>query len=101
VHTLINKLTRLGADVVYSDINDELHVSGHGAQNDLMLMIGLTRPKYMIPIGGEPRHAKQYSLLAEKMGYSPDNLFMPDEKDAVEFTADGSARIVRGVAVSR
>lgn len=98
VHKLVNKLTKLGADVIYSDINDELHVSGHGAQYDLMLMMGLTRPKYIIPIGGEARQVRQYGVLAEKMGYSEDRVFAPDEKDALEFTSDGGARRVRDVA---
>ncbi|KKS19117.1 MAG: hypothetical protein UU78_C0093G0003 [Candidatus Roizmanbacteria bacterium GW2011_GWC2_41_7] len=98
VHKLVNKMTKLGADVVYSDINDELHVSGHGASQDLMLMMGLTRPKYIVPIGGESRQVRQYFLLAEKMGYSDDTLFAPEEKDAIEFTRDGKARIVKEVA---
>lgn len=98
VHKLVNRLTKLGADVVYSDINDELHVSGHGAQYDLMLMMGLTRPKYIIPIGGEARQVRQYSLLAEQMGYSDNQVFAPEEKDAMEFTADGRARLIRDVA---
>jgi ribonuclease J len=97
VHNLINKLTKIGVDVVYSDINDELHVSGHGASHDLMLMMGLTRPKYIIPIGGEPRQVQQYSVLAEKMGYADDKIFRPEEKDAIEFTPDGKATIVKEV----
>ncbi|MBI4136634.1 ribonuclease J [Candidatus Roizmanbacteria bacterium] len=98
VHQLVNKLTKLGADVVYSDINDELHVSGHGASQDLMLMMGLTRPKFIVPIGGESRQVRQYFLLAEKMGYTDDKLFAPEEKDAIEFTRDGRARVVKEVA---
>ncbi|MBI4130742.1 ribonuclease J [Candidatus Roizmanbacteria bacterium] len=98
VHQLINKLTILGAEVVYSDINDELHVSGHGAQNDLMLMMGLTCPQYIIPIGGEPRHVRQYGVLAQKMGYQEDQILAPLEKDAVEFTASGQVTLLKGVA---
>jgi len=95
VHILINKLTLKGATVVYSDINDELHVSGHGSQNDLMLMLGLTRPKYIIPIGGEPRHVKQYQLIANKMGYKNSQIFSPKEREAVEFDAFKNAKIVK------
>lgn len=92
VHTLINKLTIKGATVVYSEINDALHVSGHGSQNDLMLMLGLTRPKYIIPIGGEARQVKQYQLLANKMGYQNDRIFQATEGEYVEFDSSGSAR---------
>ena len=98
VHKLVNKLTKLGAHVVYSDINDELHVSGHGAQNDLMLMMGLTHPRFIIPIGGEARQVRQYFLLAEKMGYRENQLFAPEEKDAVEFTSDKRATLVKKAA---
>lgn len=98
VHKLVDKLTLLGANVVYSDINDELHVSGHGSQNDLTLMIGLTRPKYIIPIGGEPRHVRQYAVLASKMGYMDKQILKPFEKDAVEFTSDGRVRHLPQVA---
>src|SRR3990167_1593911 len=98
VHDLVNRLTRRGADVIYADINDELHVSGHGAQQDLMLMLGLTRPQHIIPIGGEPRQVRQYMLLAEKMGYPNERVFQPQEKDAIEFTPDGKAKLLKNVA---
>lgn len=88
VHRLIDKLTLLGANVAYSDIDDDLHVSGHGSQHDLMLMMGLTRPKYIIPMGGEPRHVRQYARLAYKMGYKENQILKPFEKDAVEFTSE-------------
>jgi len=98
VHRLIDKLTLLGANVAYSDIDDDLHVSGHGSQYDLMLMMGLTRPKYIIPMGGEPRHVRQYARLAYKMGYKENQILQPFEKDAVEFTTDGVVKIVKEVA---
>jgi ribonuclease J len=98
VSKLINMLTTKGAEVIYSDIHDELHVSGHGAQSDLMLMIGLTRPNYLIPIGGESRHMRQYGLLAEKMGYAEDKIMMPAEKEAIEFDSNGNASVVPHVA---
>jgi len=98
VHNLINKLTMFGVRVVYSDIYDDLHVSGHGSQNDLMLMIGLTRPKFIIPIGGEPRHVRQYALLAGKMGYRENQILMPQEMDAVEFSASGEVSLISQVA---
>jgi ribonuclease J len=65
VYALIEELTLQGADVVYSDIQDELHASGHGSREDLKLMMRLTNPKYFIPIGGTIRHQQQYRKLAE------------------------------------
>jgi ribonuclease J len=97
VHRLIDKLTLLKANVAYSDIDDDLHVSGHGSQNDLMLMMGLTKPQYIIPMGGEPRHVRQYARLAYKMGYKERQILQPFEKDAVEFTPE-SVVVLRQVA---
>ncbi len=97
VHRLIDKLTLIKTNVAYSDIDDDLHVSGHGSQYDLMLMMGLTRPKFIIPMGGEARHVRQYARLAYKMGYKEHHILQPFEKDAVEFTSD-SARVLPQVA---
>jgi ribonuclease J len=87
VHNLINSISERGVQVVYSDINDELHVSGHGAAYDLMLMIGLSKPDYLIPIGGEARHVRQYFQIAGKMGYKENQCFAPSEGYAVEFSS--------------
>jgi ribonuclease J len=78
----------MGATVVYSGITDNLHVSGHGSQQDLLLMMTLTRPKYLLPIGGTYRHMVQYSHLAQAMGYPSDNILLPDYNQTIEVTKD-------------
>lgn len=88
VHNLIDVLTAAGASVSYSEVVDELHVSGHGAANDLALMIGLTHPKYIIPIGGTFRQMKHYSELAQRMGYKQHQVLLPIDGEIVTFTAD-------------
>jgi len=93
VHNLIDILTIAGAKVSYSEVLDELHVSGHGAANDLALMIGLVSPKYIIPIGGTYRQMKHYSLLAQKMGYKDKQIILPNQGDIIEFDCNKSARI--------
>ena len=55
VHSLVDALTKLGVRVVYSEIMEDLHRSGHGTQQDLQLMLSLTKPKYILPIGGTYR----------------------------------------------
>src|SRR3990167_6388608 len=55
VYALIEELSLMGADVVYSDIQDQLHASGHGNQEDLKFLVRFTDPKYFIPIGGTVR----------------------------------------------
>lgn len=94
VHSLIDTLTAAGAKVAYSEIIDELHVSGHGAANDLSLMIGLTQPKYLIPIGGTIRHMKHYQELAVRMGYKENQVILPSDGDVLEFSPDKSVKRV-------
>lgn len=83
VHALIDILTKRGARVLYSDVLEDIHVSGHAAQAELALMMNLTRPKYLIPIGGTFRHMKQYALLATSMGYNENRIFLIEEGQAM------------------
>lgn len=92
IHNLIDGLTVQGARVAYSEITDELHVSGHGAASDLSLMIGLTSPKYILPIGGTYRQMKHYAELAQKMGYKANQVILPKDGDILKFEANGNAK---------
>lgn len=94
VHNLIDILTSLGARVSYSDITEELHVSGHGASNDLALMLSLTSPKYVIPIGGTFRQMKHYSLLAQKIGYKENQIILPRDGTIIEFDSSKNLKVV-------
>jgi ribonuclease J len=67
VYSTINDLFRRGANVIYEEIAP-VHVSGHGSQEDMKLLIHLTKPKYFIPGYGEMRMLKQASLLAQQTG---------------------------------
>lgn len=93
VHSLIDLLTEKGARVAYSDISDILHVSGHGARNDLALMIGLTQPKVLLPIGGTIRQMRFYAQLAKNMGYQENDIVLPSEGDIIEFSPPNQPRI--------
>lgn len=93
IHKLIDNLSRLGASVSYSDILDDLHVSGHAARAELALLIGLVRPNYLIPIGGAFRQMRQYSLLAQKMGYAREKVILPGRDETIEITAKGQLRM--------
>lgn len=85
VNGLIDTLTKAGADVYYSAILDDLHVSGHEAADGLRLMLALTSPKYVWPIGGSLRHLKHYAKLAADMGYRPENILLPEEGEIIKF----------------
>lgn len=88
VDTLIDTLIKAGAEVYYSAILDDLHVSGHEAADGLKLMIALTSPKFVLPIGGTIRHMKQYAKLAESMGYKDGDIILPEEGQIIEFSRD-------------
>ena len=92
VYWLIDKLTSLGARVHYSDITSDFHVSGHGAADDLLLMISLTKPKYLVPISGMYRQMKQLSFLASEKGMDKSSIFVIEEGAILEFS-NGSAKV--------
>ncbi len=85
VYALIEELAKEGADVIYSDIQGELHASGHGNQEDLKLLVRFTNPKYFIPIGGTLRHQRQYQRIVAELGYSRENVFLLDSGQTVWF----------------
>lgn len=87
----IDALFRLGAEVIYSGSNKGVHVSGHGSQEELKLMLNLMRPKFFIPIHGEYRMLRKHAQLGESVGVDPDNIFLIDIGDTVEIQ-NGEAR---------
>jgi ribonuclease J len=87
----IDNLFKAGANVYYHTVK-HAHVSGHASQEELKLMLGLTRPKYFIPIHGEFRMLVQHGRLAVETGVAPENVFIIENGQAIEFFADGSAR---------
>jgi ribonuclease J len=93
----IDNLFKAGANVVYHAIR-HAHVSGHASQEELKLMLNLTRPKHFIPIHGEFRMQVQHGRLAMETGVSPENVFIIENGTPIEFLADGSARRGQPVA---
>ena len=72
-----------GADVIYESMY-EVHVSGHACQEELKMMISLTKPKFFVPIHGEYKHLKKHVQLAESMGIPPKNSFVADLGEVLE-----------------
>ncbi|WP_405173179.1 ribonuclease J [Paenibacillus sp. FSL H8-0260] len=87
----IDELFRLGANVIYSGSNSGVHVSGHGSQEELKLMLNLMKPKFFIPIHGEYRMQRKHALLAESVGVEPQNIFITEIGEIVEIQG-GAAR---------
>ncbi len=83
VQQVVNSLAKLGCDVW--DKNRALvHVSGHGSQEELKLMIAMAKPTYFMPVHGEAVHLRAHAQLARKMGLKDDHIFILDNGDTLE-----------------
>jgi ribonuclease J len=78
----INRLFRQGCNVIYES-EDPIHVSGHAYQEELKMMINLTRPYYVAPVHGEPRHQYLYNQIAKEMGFPEHRVFTLADGDAL------------------
>lgn len=94
VHTLFDEIYRKGARVSYTNIMADLHVSGHGSQGDLMLLLSAIGPKHILPIGGTYTHIMNYRTLAGELGYQKDAVLMPEDGEVLEFKRFGRPRVV-------
>jgi ribonuclease J len=81
----IDNLMRLGAHVITSSVM-KVHVSGHGAQEDLKTMLSLIRPKFFIPVHGEYRMLCRHAEIAQSMGVKKQNILIGDNGNVFEFT---------------
>ncbi len=99
IANIINNLYRRGAEVIYEKISD-IHVSGHAFQEELKLMINLTKPQYFIPIHGEYRHLFLHSQLAENMGIPKKRILLAENGQIIEFQKN-KAQIRDNVPTSR
>lgn len=86
IYSLIDTISKKGARVIHSDMTDEFHVSGHGAQNDIKLLATLTRPKFAFPIGGNYRHMLAFQDLMGDLGMREQNVVLPEYGQEVIFT---------------
>ena len=94
--TLVSKTTdslfRQGANVIYDKLA-QVHVHGHGSQEELKLLLSLVKPKFFVPIHGEYRHLSLHASLAQSMGISRDKIFILENGDILELGQD-SGRVV-------
>ena len=85
---VIDELFAKGAEVIYGKSN-HLHVSGHACQEELKMMIALTKPKYVIPLHGEIRMLHRHAHLAREMGVDPRNILVSGIGHVIELTGKG------------
>lgn len=92
VYRTINQLMRRGAHVIYDPILP-VHVSGHGSQEEMRLMLNLVKPKFFMPVHGELRHLKAHAQLGVQSGIPDENIIVAENGMVIE--VDGSSiRIV-------
>jgi ribonuclease J len=92
VHDAINRLAKMGAEVLHED-NAPVHVSGHGKAEELRTIIGLVRPRAVMPVHGEFRMLAAHAQIARDGGVADDRIVLAENGSVVELR-DGVPRIV-------
>lgn len=93
IYRVIDHLERRDARVIHDDgTNGLIHVSGHGSQEELRMMINLVRPKFFVPIHGDYRHLKRHAELAASTGI-PEKVLLLEDGDVLELDRDGAEKV--------
>ena len=87
VINVINSLVSSGCTVKYN-AEEDIHVSGHARQEELKLILALTKPKYFMPVHGEVKHLVAHGKLAELMGVPKENIVYPKNGQILELRDD-------------
>ena len=87
IGNVINLLLRRGANI-YHEKNANVHVSGHGASEDLKLMLNLLQPEFFIPIHGEYQNLIRHAELAESVGIPASNIRVAEDGELIQLTPD-------------
>ena len=95
VQAIVNSLSKIGCDI-YDKSKTLVHVSGHGSQEELKLMLSMARPRYFMPVHGEAQHLRAHAQLALDLGMSEKNVFILDNGDSLELV---NHKVRRGRAV--
>jgi ribonuclease J len=93
IYRVIDHLERRDARVIHDDgTNGLIHVSGHGSQEELRMMINLVRPKFFVPIHGDYRHLKRHAELAASTGI-PEKVLLLEDGDVLELDRDSAEKV--------
>jgi ribonuclease J len=95
---VMNHIARRGAEVVYEGIK-HVHVSGHGSEEELKLMLSLVRPRYFVPIHGEYRQLARHARVAARVSAGT-SVLLAENGDLIRFDGDG-ARLAGKVPAGR
>jgi ribonuclease J len=95
---VMNHIARRQADIIYEGIK-HVHVSGHGSEEELKLMLSLVRPRYFVPIHGEYRQLAHHARVAARVSRNT-TVVLAENGDVIRFDQDGG-RIDRKVPAGR
>ena len=85
ISRVIDELFHKGAEVIY-DRHTDLHVTGHACQEELKMMLALTKPKFFVPVHGEHRMLVKHAELAKLMGVAPKNIAIAENGSVIEIS---------------
>lgn len=88
INGVINNLMEKGTEVIHQALS-EIHVSGHACEEELKLIMSLTKPKYILPFHGEMMQMKAHEKIAHKMGIPEENVMMIANGDVLELDHNG------------
>jgi ribonuclease J len=89
VNDTVDRLYHIGCDVVTAR-DAPIHASGHGYQEEIKLMLNLTKPKYVMPFHGDHKRIHLHAELAEAVGVKPENIFKGENGLPLEIDAKGA-----------
>ncbi len=89
VNSVIDEIARQEITVYYSGISHDFHVSGHASQDEMVKLLSLVRPKYIVPISGNYRHMAAYKRLAKKHGFPNSNILLAQNGQEYLFSQQG------------
>lgn len=98
VYELIDTIAKKGCRVLYSGFAENIHVSGHASQDEMLELISMVRPKNLVPIGGNFRHMAAYGSLVENKGFRKQNTFLIEDGQEIVFSQNG-AKLGRKIPV--
>ncbi|MCI0567774.1 MAG: ribonuclease J [Acidobacteria bacterium] len=93
ISRVVNHLLKRGAEVMLDDSSPTVHASGHASQEELKIMLNLTRPKYFVPVHGEYRQLHRHARLAEESGVAAERILLVEDGDRLVL---GKDRVSRG-----
>jgi ribonuclease J len=89
VNETIDRLYHIGCDVI-TPADTPIHASGHGYQEEIKLMLNLTKPKYVMPFHGDHKRIHLHGQLAESVGVPPENIFRGENGLPLELDKSGA-----------